>query len=685
MFLVTESSKKWIKLTKEQQAYIRFIRDTMNEQWQKTMDVPDHRDPHTKKMMRKYQFSRMNQATLPEDFMPRVGMDQGEFLERHGLIKGLREGTFSKWHKYRSQFLEEYQYVYKNQDLPNGVRLSGAAGKVPIRYIGSEDIIGDQLHTMSAEIAFKKFIDNLITKRELDDIVEWGAGLRTFMTFDANSPDQFKGYSKFVRDQILIQIFGGKQKFQITSKPIVIKTKDKTYTINQDQILRGLKYWSTITSMWLKPIQGTFNHALIIMLDTKDALKGTIARAVGVPPENIDFTMKDLHRAEMEVFKLWKDQALGNQRENKLYNLAYKFQYLTDSYDYTIFRENLVAGGTKLFKESNMYFFHTIGEDHGNYSLLAAQLMHMKHPKTGKSIWDSYDNYGNWNAPSRGVTVDPGTGETTELNELDSREITKLKRVSQRIHGSYRQEERSALELYALGQWLLQFKRYMPQLLNNLFQGGYKDSTAGYYKQVFDANGKPKRIDGEDVFEFSERMQRGRLWVMLEILGSLWGKGRAFNDMDPEEQQQFIDLMMTATLMLSYGTYVMTGYKDDDEKFWSTNFGMRLNRLIVEDLTQNVNPMDAGRNLVTPLITVSKLYNGMQALGSFLVDGLILGNRTQQGRIPGETTVRKYIPVLSMFAEFEKYIGNAQEAGVLEEDGGILDRLQKAAEFSRIR
>ena len=62
-----------------------------------------------------------------------------------------------------------------------------------------------------------------------------------------------------------------------------------------------------------------------------------------------------------------------------------------------------------------------------------------------------YDNKGVFDDKwSRGIVKI--NGENTKLKGLTSQEITTFKRIHERIHGSYRQEERLALELTVLGQ-----------------------------------------------------------------------------------------------------------------------------------------------------------------------------------------------------------------------------------------
>ena len=61
------------------------------------------------------------------------------------------------------------------------------------------------------------------------------------------------------------------------------------------------------------------------------------------------------------------------------------------------------------------------------------------------SLWDAHDDQGGWNVGIRGV-VENSDGTTTELKDLTAMEIKALKRTHERISGSYRRDEKIALE-----------------------------------------------------------------------------------------------------------------------------------------------------------------------------------------------------------------------------------------------
>ena len=311
----------------------------------------------------------------------------------------------------------------------------------------------------------------------------------------------------------------------------------------------------------------------------------------------------------------------------------------------------------KIARESNLYVFHQVGEEYGNFTLLAAQLKHMKNPATGKSLWDSYDENGNWTGGVRfkKLTADD---QTEEITELTSEEITKMKRVTQRIHGSYREEERSALELYALGKWVLQFKKYLPQLMMNLWTKKYDDQSLGAWKPVKSPDGKTVlKKDGETVYRWQSRVTNGRVWVLMDMLNNI----RKFqtipwSQMDNETKQTVIDSLITMTVITSW--IVGTAGLDDEIK--KDPLFKRVARIFREDIAQGASPVDLLRNLTNPVPVLTKMYNLSEAFGTWMVDGVISGDRTKDGRMPGATQIRKQLPGFSTVVELEKYFGDSE-------------------------
>jgi hypothetical protein len=81
-------------------------------------------------------------------------------------------------------------------------------------------------------------------------------------------------------------------------------------------------------------------------------------------------------------------------------------------------------------------------------------------------------------------------GENVAIKGITSKEATKLKRVYERLQGGYRSEEKTIIEMTLLGEIFLQFRKYLPSLLKNMFGSVKNDYSLGRYvtKEVIDGN-----------------------------------------------------------------------------------------------------------------------------------------------------------------------------------------------------
>lgn len=95
---------------------------------------------------------------------------------------------------------------------------------------------------------------------------------------------------------------------------------------------------------------------------------------------------------------------------------------------------------------------------------------------------------------TRGFIENPDKS-LTELKELTELEIKTLKRAYEKLNGSYRKEEKTAIEATVLGDFIMQFHKYFYQYLKVLFSSPYKDITVGKYVMT------GKRPEGMPVYQ----------------------------------------------------------------------------------------------------------------------------------------------------------------------------------------
>jgi len=243
-----------------------------------------------------------------------------------------------------------------------------------------------------------------------------------------------------------------------------------------------------------------------------------------------------------------------------------------------------------------------------------------------------------------------------------------------------------AAEAYAFGQWILQFKRYLPGIIKGFFRSEMKDDSLGRWTKTekfepqFDEDGNLVQNDDMNVYEWTEAVHEGRHRLVFNMLrGTLgkmggWNKEKDENDLNPSslkgfdytnykwsevmknprKQQDLIWYISTAmgmaTALALYGAMV----PDDEE---NTYWAWRFNRLIM-DVSQGLNPMDILDPIrKEPVVVISV---GGKVIGATLQYLWGVGEnviepgsgRLQNGNMPGVKTLRKHVPILNGYMQF---------------------------------
>lgn len=689
-YLVTSDDiTEWDALTQAQKDYLTFVRESMNEAYQAATSKTVYRDKKGELVSKAALLSRPGK--LRSDFFPRMPMQKDEYSERFGFNVGTR------WKKFKDTVLEDYkEEYYTTSEQGVGLPLKGMGN------VGSiKKIVANMDHTFDLESSYTQFMNNMFMMEELDDVQALGEGVQAWIKEQQNMDGslKMKNLYSFMEKQMMLHITDTKPKVRYLTHSF---TQDgKRYKVGIDSLIKGAKNFTTYGAMWLQAANAATNGGLITTLLHKGAIVGDLSkRVMGIKDQDIDYTEEDLWWAKKEFLQMKMDIVTGRKEDNKLYRLLSHFNYMPDFYDYKIRADEKIAGKNKLVDGSTLMFMNSFVEDFGTISVLASMLHHMKvKNKNGEEIrvYDAYelvstkDKFGNefkeikWkDGIVRGVEVfQTPEGETYKnVTELTSKEIMRLKRASQKIHGAYRQDERSGAELYALGQLFLQFKKYLPGQMSNLWSSKYSDANSGYYKPRYE-NGQPVLVEIEDpvtkvkrmetAMEWHARVHEGRVITFFKNLAAGLGalgqdsalyklfaaagikiegtnEDYRWENLSPEQKQNiakfWVDLSFTLVAYLAY----LAAFPDEDDK--NTTMGRKMSRF-VEDMMEGLNPVDLLRMAKNPTPAITRAHNVVVALQDITV-GLLTGDRQDNGNIPGQTQLEKNIPVFSSIYNYNK-------------------------------
>ena len=676
MISLEDATKKYKagEMTEVQYNLIKHIRNKWNQEWDGLMSKKMEGDTVYSQTIGLHNVDgAVIDGKLHTNFMPRIPMETWEAYERYEdenvvsrNVKGF--GTQMKlWAaKQFSLFIE--QDYYSQGDVINN--------HIPVRFMGSQGIIADSIHSYNLENMHYQFVGNLMRKQEMDYVVALGDGLKSYYTtmkgLRHNNQKSWANFEKFMENFVINAVMqeraAGRHGHWSTKKWTFRNIRydstkpesafnRKTYEVNWAKLIMSLKHFTTGKALWFKVIGGTFNGAIIAMFTVMKGIQGSTAKRLGYDTGAIDVTLSKLGKGAVQAGKMFAAQmkhAVDKKPiKNKLHNLMKRTKYLPDNYDYAVGRSDQINVKNPLWNTSNLFFFHAIHEEWGHAVYLAAQMMNIEMPD-GTSLWDNYDDdgkfikYKNGKRNIRGVITEP-SGKQVIIDELTVDELNRLLKSSTDIHGAYRSHERSVLEGTAVGVWFLQFKKYLPALLMQEWESRKDDVNLGQYKALDDENGNlKKQIEVEledgtkvmqevDVMDWHTWKHEGRAKLLTKIiaahLGSKQYRSYKFKNLNDRDRVDFLGLIS------KYMTYIIVGAMlmpfDDDEE------DALFNRMkyLQKDALQGLNPGEILRTLKNPLAVISHMNNLMEDVTS--------GTPFK--------SLRKDLPFTSVAYEMEKY------------------------------
>ncbi len=628
-------------LTDAQKAYRKFFVENVHGVWEEVMDKPyAHTENGKAKMM--YDLYNMPKK-LEADFIPRVMMDGKEAREHNGL-----KGQLQNWAKnHIMNFFHETEFG------------DGARGGVPVRYYGhtGSAIVEGGNHSFNAEKIFSMYMGAMLRKKYYDDLITLAEGTKNALEMARSDygGQKYKNLANWLNDQIYIQFLNQPLPSKLTARKVKVKVPESigkildiqpgTYEIEQEKLLRLVKSALSHSVMGFKIIGATFNGMLITITNMSQASTGLLGKAFGIPPEDSMPTFKSVGGGFLEMRKYWKASLTGNLHNSKLWNIAKMTNWMPDNYDFAVGGDNLLSSARSDGFSSYAFMFNNFVESYGALWHLAMMLKSVKLVDVDGNTftaWDAYDNEGNWIKGVRGK-VEVGPGVFKDLKELDASEWKNLKRAYEKLHGSYRKEEKTALEATIWGEFILQFKRYLPAYLKNLYSSPYKDITVGRY--VMDP--KAKRPDNVPVYKWEEEVMEGRYFALAGALMAGAITPAKLKTL-PKDRRKHIMMLLNTGLWFMLAMAFLS--PDDDEE--NTYAGWRWRRLI-EDVTMGAKPLDVFHALEKPIVVLTRTSDLYEAFWDYIT-GVATGKRTRKGEIRGEKTLISSIPPFSHFYQLQK-------------------------------
>lgn len=650
-------------LSKAQREYRDFIKHSMSKVWNETLSRPSHISYKGTKLLSKAEALGMP-SSLPSNFMPRIPKSVDEIRKEEAYTAGAFgiQTRLKNWTKRTLTNFIENQYYSEDK------------GGIPIKYYAHTNSgnVQSANHSYNAHEAYRMFLGNLITKKHLDDMYILAEGLKNIyeLSTDEAGRQNLKNLSEFVDDTIYNQILSRPKEVRFKRSPIVLPPNkffgnDQPLELNQDKILRTIKGGVSFSIMGFKLLGASFNAALITVTNVMGSTKGIWAKLAGIDPEDVQVS----RLATVKGFGMYSNYLMnvikGTPEKSKLWNLAKKFDWMPDNYGYGVAPDDLLYDVKSKGLFSHAYMFHNYVETYGALTHLGVMLNSIKvdTPQGKKRIVDLYDDSGNWIGGTRGkVEVSPG--EFKDLEELDALEIKNLKRAYEKLHGSYRKEEKTAIEAYVLGEFLLQFKKFFYTYMKVLYSSPYKDISVGRYVLNKDIT----RPDNVPVWKWEETVMQGRMSVLLSgilaapgidkvLLGlrnpEFYGTPGKRTRLQTQRVTRVVELVNTAMwfmlMLLAYGAAF-----DDDEE--NTYAAFRFRRL-AEDVSQGLLPKDVFQTIEKPVIAAERVSK----LGKAFFDVLSL-QENRDGSLKGAKTLISATPIVGNWQQITEMFSKKDDS-----------------------
>ena len=629
-YKITKDDAEFKNLTPTQQEYVTFLETKMQSLYSEVAKSIVAKDFNGRPLTNA-EFNNQP-LKLDNDFMPRVYKSKEEFIIESGLFAGLKADL--SYSKFKHKFLKSEFYA------------KDAIEVIPFKHMGSDAIIGSQLHSFNAELAFKQFSKNLLRKKHMDKIHAIGVGISTnfFNQGKARNAD-------FIKDRLISDVLGLKKETVYSVKGFNIMKGNDKLEIDVDKLFDYVRAFTTAGTMWLKPFAGLRNGVYTLMTNHKNSIIGSVSKKLGIPPEDLNFTESDMMKADALWMGMKADVLSGKGNQNKILLLLKEFNYLPESYDYRVHPDSITSTSNKMLNSDYLYIFHSTFEDWGTGSIFTALLLHNKNPKTGKSLLDSYeveDGQLKWKGDIRGKRADGSLIEGITYEELN-----KFKKASAAIHGNYREDEKGAIELYAVGRLMMQFKRFVPQQLMNLFQGKQLSDAYGKFVELKDAKGNAAvDKDGISIYEWRPEVIEGKYRLLFGHLLNVMRIGTGaykFENLSPRQKQDLISSYYTiasSVILTALGSLM---FSDDDDDKWLALAYYKIAR----DMSEGMHPIDMLENFQQQSVSGYKFFKMSKAIGEIFMS-VSTGEKNKYGKYKGTNELAKIIPPFSTLYDIDK-------------------------------
>ena len=504
-----------------------YIRTYLDSDWNTLTQAQKDYADYYRHTLRYHMFLTMDPATgikfIEEELAKRTDLS-AEFVDRlHKQIEELSKQP--KWNKFKQSRYPNFVYfegwtprVVKTAEesasfkqywktaidstmTPSDEddRLHKTSNEVskmglPLRYFGVPNTAArhGELYTYNGELTLAYFVQGMLNKQYLDDVYNIGQGINMYWEKqDAEdgvglNQQNIKFLSSLLRNIILQQ---AQDQFQgrTIKLPIINENgKLESRRISIDYLVRFLRVTFAVPALALNILGAASTGSSQIVRLMTQAATGSITKRVNAGDPGI--TTTNTAGSTVPLLQWIKDSMFGDKklRDNKMELMMNMTTFRPSSYESSMNSKRRMKTTQGFFipkKIDNELLLSLYSKVdnliYGSYLYGALKGITWTDANGKKwNMWDAYevvDGELKYVGGNRGVDAISGK----VIAELTPEELVKIKALSERDMGSYREEERNALEGSALGLIYMTFKRWLPAIIKRAWMPGMQDATLG--------------------------------------------------------------------------------------------------------------------------------------------------------------------------------------------------------------
>lgn len=665
--LITKDDIEWKNLSNSQKQLLDFVNSTQEQ-------IFNDPKSHLNKIV--YKDDNGKAYNVLDFYNKQISENGGGFRYHKGWFPktSMTEAEINKKHGGRLKLstLKEKLKISLTDFLENNFEGINQYG-IPLKYLGSDSIVKSGNYSSNLEQNFLVFMKHFTLKEQLDDVFAVSQGIKAIheMSEDKKNNILFKQTLDFIDDRVLADLVGRTHKQVLFDVPFLLNKKGQKLDIYK--LIAFGKKLATFSIMGFSPFRGLKNGLFASMVNYRNARINWIGdKFLGLEGDEINYSPEDLLKANKIVTSFMGETMKGTYRNHKLWHLAKQSRYLThDTLEKSI-STYVTKGNTSLMDSALAWY--SIPEEWNSLSVLVAQMLHMK-TKDGKSVYDNYelvDGQLIWNGGVRGY-VDNAAGEKTPLKGLNSLEFGKMRRVYERLHGQYRQDERATMELYVYGNLIMMFTRHVATYYRNNFGTSIVDPYQGKYVKKGTTKIKENGIEKEeDVYEWVSQLNKGRYRILWEWMMNIRGSDQ-WTELEKrsalEGGYNIISSVMFAALMALVAGLV---FDDDDED----SPQQKLISSLVRDYRSPIDPGAAlglsgnkGGNVLSN--EISEIFTSFQTVAWSMIaynTGIMTEDqaKTNQGYYKGERRFMNRLPFVRNMVKNIQMIENDEDRYIFD-------------------